>query len=349
MYTRVRYPLIDMVRWTYGDAVIFVANSIIPTVMYHICGYTSFRVPWTGLMVLGTAVAFLIGFQNSSAYERIWEARKIWGGIVNATRTWSNYCRDLLDYKGVDDADEKKKQMSVLVRRHIAWLTALRYKMREPREWEVFQQQRANQAWHRQMFIPEKCSSLEDNLRGYLPAEEFQNVMDRSNKAAAILEYQSTHLTRLKDQGRIWDHAHLQFMRMVENLLTLQGQTERIKNFPYPRQYATVGHFLVWTFVLLVPYALVPEFAALGEQLELNATSYRYYVWLAVPFSTIICWTFHTIEKVGKAGENPFEGTANDVPISAISRGLERELLESLGEPDETIPAMFPTPRHTTM
>lgn len=50
-----------------------------------------FKIPWTPIALIGTAVAFVIGFQNNSAYGRIWEARKIWGGIVNTSRTFGMF------------------------------------------------------------------------------------------------------------------------------------------------------------------------------------------------------------------------------------------------------------------
>lgn len=50
--------------------------------------YMPISLPWLPVSVIGTAVAFYIGFKNNSAYDRMWEARKIWGGIVNDSRTW---------------------------------------------------------------------------------------------------------------------------------------------------------------------------------------------------------------------------------------------------------------------
>jgi len=52
----------------------------------------------------------------------------------------------------------------------------------------------------------------------------------------------------------------------------------------------------------------------------------------------MVSWVFHTMERIGRIGENPFEGTANDVPITTMSRGIEIDLREMLDEPSETIP-----------
>lgn len=55
-------------------------------------------------------------------------------------------------------------------------------------------------------------------------------------------------------------------------------------------------------------------------------------MWLTVPFSALIIWVFFLMELIGDFSENPFEGTYNDVPITSISRAIEIDLREMLGE-----------------
>ena len=62
------------------------------------------------------------------------------------------------------------------------------------------------------------------------------------------------------------------------------------------------------------------------------------FVWLSVPFSALVMWVFHTMERIGRVSENPFEGTPNDVPITTISRGIEIDLREMLDEDPAAIP-----------
>ncbi|MNT66655.1 Bestrophin, RFP-TM, chloride channel [compost metagenome] len=57
-------------------------------------------------------------------------------------------------------------------------------------------------------------------------------------------------------------------------------------------------------------------------------------VWLAVPFSVIISWIYTSLEQVGESTENPFEGSANDVPISRLSTMIERDLKQMQGRSD---------------
>ena len=104
----------------------------------------------------------------------------------------------------------------------------------------------------------------------------------------------------------------------------------------------------MWIFVLLLPLALVPQFAEIGaEFIDESPLIGKFFVWLTIPFYVIVAWVFHTMERIGRTGENPFEGTANDVPISAIARGIEIDLRQNLGESLEDIPAQFPVKHHT--
>ena len=70
-------------------------------------------------------------------------------------------------------------------------------------------------------------------------------------------------------------------------------------------------------------------------------------MWFTIPFYVIVAWVFHTMERIGRTGENPFEGTANDVPISMIARGIEIDLRQNLGEANEDIPEQFPVKYNT--
>ena len=119
----------------------------------------------------------------------------------------------------------------------------------------------------------------------------------------------------------------IELQRALAAFIDAQGRCERIKNFPYPRQYATLNLIFIWLFIVLVPLALLSEFQKLGAS----------FIWLTIPVSTLIAWVFHSIEKIGESSENPFEGSANDIPITSLSRTIEIDLREMLRE--EKLPA----------
>ena len=344
MYTKKVYKFIDMAKWTRFETFLFFAVISIFVGLYYFLDLEWLKIPWTPLALVGTAVAFVIGFQNNSAYGRIWEARKIWGGIVNTSRTFGMYVQDMI----TNEYTEKplsdillQQEMKTLTYRHIAWMTALRHAMRMPKDWETAANHKTNKEWNHNP--PELDVSLEEDIKTYISATDFEYVMDKDNKQTALLYLQSHHLRKLKEQGAVWEFSFLELEAIIKELFSLQGQSERIKNFPYPRQFATLNHFFMWVFVLLLPLALVPQFGEIGMQIEETSPLIgKYFVWATIPFYVIVAWIFHTMERIGRTGENPFEGTANDVPISTIARGIEIDLRQNLGETKEEIPAQFP-------
>lgn len=346
MFIKKKYTFRNMMSWTQRELRFFLLYSALITVLYEVLGLTWLQIPWTPLAMIGTAVAFLIGFQSNAAYGRIWEARQIWGGMVNDSRAFgimvldmitNEYCKDDLSE---EELEEHKK---VVIYRHIAWLTALRHAMRTERPWETARLAKSNRKWINLLHIPEFMSSLEDDLESLLSPEEKALVLTKTNKPAAILKLQSGHLRKLKESGHLWEFSFLELESKISALLTHQGKSERIKNFPYPRQFATIGYDFVNLFILILPFGIIPEFARIGlnfiDTYPLIASNF---VWLGIPFNAIICWIFNTMQRIGTAGENPFEGSANDVPISTISRGIEIDLREMMGEPKEMIPEPVP-------
>jgi putative membrane protein len=260
----------------------------------------------------------------------MWEARKSWGAIVNASRAWGMMINDYVtnDHAtiGLSEGELQFEKMR-FINRHFAWLTALRFQLREPRAWEAIYKKH-NQEYKNKWFrVSEQNEKLENALKKYLTDEELRLVLSKTNKAAQVLSLQSSALRELRTKGLIDDFRHMEMEKMIVEFLNQQGACERIKNFPYPRQYATLNMYFIKIFVILVPLGMLKEFNSLGENM----------VWLAIPFSALSTWIFTTMEKIGESTESPFEGSANDVPISAMSRAIEIDLREMFNDRD--IPA----------
>jgi putative membrane protein len=342
MYTRKKYPLTAMIIWTRWEILKFVIISSVVTILFEIIDLKWMQLPWTPIALIGTAVAFLIGFQSNAAYGRSWEARKIWGAIVNSSRTFTMMIKDMITNEhstaSLSESELYDHKLTV-VNRHVAWMTALRYAMRSPKSWEVFLEQRTNREWYEKMSIPERDGRLEDELKPLLSDEEYNLVLSKTNKAAQILSLQSAHIRKLKEEGLIWEFSFLELEHILKDLFDHQGKSERIKNFPYPRQFATLGYDFVKTFIVLLPFGVIPEFSRIGSGLvETYPLIGNYFVWMAIPFTVIVSWVFSTMQRIGTVGENPFEGSANDVPISTIARGIEIDIREMLDQPKESIP-----------
>jgi len=349
MYIKKTYSTYQMAVWTRFETLLFLIIIVLWVAAYYFFDLAWLKIPWTPLALIGTAVAFVIGFQNNAAYGRIWEARKIWGGIVNTSRTFGVFVQDMVNNQYADTPmkeEELQTEIKALTYRHIAWMVALRHAMRESKTWETTTSHKTNKEWgHRP---PEKDATLEADIKPYISESDYNYTMGKSNKQTALLYLQSHHLNQLKEKGVVWEFSFLELEGVIQELFTLQGQSERIKNFPYPRQFATLNHFFMWIFVLLLPLAMVPQFAELGsEMLQDSPLMGKLFIWLSIPFYVIVAWIFHTMERIGRTGENPFEGTANDVPISTIARGIEIDLRQNLGEEKDSIPEQFPIKYNT--
>jgi ion channel-forming bestrophin family protein len=322
MHTGKSYKLLEFIDWTRRDVYLLTVLGIVPVLAYEVGGQKWLGIPWTVVALLGTTTAFIVGFKNLQTYNRAWEARQIWGDILSASRAWGIMSRDFFDNPG---------RSRELVYRHLAWLTALRYQMRAARPWESASKPH-NLEYQQFYSIPERDTSLEDELAKYLPREELHQVLAAGNKATQILARQSTAIRELFTKQDIVVLQFVDMQRSIKDLLLQQGRSERIKDFPYPRQFATINAIFVKLFCVLLPFGLLREFDRLNENVA--GVMQGYMIWLVIPFSMLISWVYTSLERVGESTENPFEGSANDVPITQICRTAEVDLRELLGETD---------------
>lgn len=282
------------------------------------------RIPFLPLSTIGIAVAFYIGFKNNASYDRFWEARKIWGGIVNYSRTWGNQVRSFVTNHHAQEKlspEELKEIHRVLIYRHIAWLYALKLQLRKP---NPNRQKKLKKMTKLTIDSPE-AKHWKEEVAPFLDNGECEMVIQFQNTATQIVRKQGSHMRELvEEHGLIDDFRHMEMMRVQEEFYNLQGKSERIKNTPFPRQYAFFSKVFTWIFILLLPFGMVGEFAASGHDL----------IWLTVPFCVLISWIFITMELVGDNSEDPFENFVNDVPLNALCRTIEIDLREMLGETD---------------
>ncbi len=272
---------------------LFILISILATVQHKlswILNLEPLELPVVPVSILGGGLAIFLGFRNNSAYDRWWEARKIWGGIVNASRTFGTL---IISFSSPNFSNSTVNEKDVhtwrkdLIHRHLAWLYALKMHLRKMNYWE--------------------------HLEKYLSAKEIEEVRKYHNKPTQLLHHQSLKLQVGYDKRIIEDFRHMELANVIKELLRLQGMTERIKGtiFPYYYNYFTI--VFLWLFIICLPLALVPEMS-----------------WGAIPMSVAISFVFTILEKAGATTEDPFEGRASDTPISTITRNIEIDLLEML-------------------
>lgn len=248
-------------------------------------------IPMVPISILGGALAIFLGFRNNSAYDRWWEARKIWGGIVNYSRTFSvqvlSFASPFHSQEKVSDGRVKEWQTQ-MIHRHIAWLHGLKMHLRKEENWE--------------------------SLEKHLGKEEMDQLMTLSNKPSQLIRMQSEQLQAAYEEGIIEDFRHMEMARIQEEFYNLQGKCERIKNTVFPYYYNFFTRLFLWIFIVCLPFGLVEECG-----------------WWTIPLSIAISFIFYILDKAGNITEEPFEGRAADTPMSTIIRAIEIDLLEMLG------------------
>jgi putative membrane protein len=325
MYIRSRYRLIHFLPWTRHKIYKMLLISIIPTLAFYFLGWTWLAIPWVPVALLGTATAFISGFNNTQTYNRMWEARQIYGAIINNSRALGIMVKDFI--RTGEKGQEKLLHRQIFYR-HFAWLTALRFQLRESKPWENVMSKSYNREYLQYYKVPEWESRLDEELKLYLSEEERQFILSKKNRAVQIIAVQTDQLRQLNEQGVISDYNYLAVQNQFKELYDQQGKCERIKNFLYPRQYATINIFFTNAFVMLLPFGFLNEFSKIGMN----------YIWFTIPFSVLTGWVFLVLQQIGESTENPFEGNANDVSITQMSRNIEIDMRDMLGEKDLPAP-----------
>lgn len=211
-----------------------------------------------------------------------------------------------------------------LIYRHIAWLYRLKRQLRVRKPWE--HDARFNNRYREYIDGLFPTEDPETELKNFLADEEVQQILNMKNGCTQLLHKQTEELRELKHKGLIDDFRHMELQNMITEFYTLQGKCERIKNFPLPRQYASLSIYFVYIFIFLMPLGLLSAFS--------DANLPDYMIWGVIPFTTLIGWVFWMMEGVGDYAENPFENLAFDTPMSSLTRTIEIDLREMLGESD---------------
>ena len=320
-----------MVAWSWHHVTWLILVMSFAAWLYDI-GFFAVHIPWVATSVIGTAVAFYVGFKNNQAYDRMWEARKIWGGIVNDSRTWGMmvdaYVSDQFSKVSISK-DEIYLIKQRLIYNHIGWLYAHRSQLLVPTSWEHVSQggpigktAKRYQKFFGVGLVDDEVSQTE--LKRFLPASEFDRLIHYKNTATQIINEQSRELAKLREQNLIDDFRHMEMTNVLKSFYTLQGKNERIKKFPLPRQYANISRYFVGIFIMLLPFSLIPEMQDISS----------WGVYFGGLITALVGYVYIMMEIVGDYSENPFQGMANDIPMLSLCRVIEIDLREMLEETD---------------
>mgnify|MGYP001059533890 CR=1 FL=1 len=226
-----------LLEWSWQHILMLLLSSSVVAALYYF-EIITIKIPWLPISVIGTAVAFFVGFKNNQAYDRMWEARKIWGGIVNNSRTWGmqvdGYISNIFNNKV--EIKELKEIKQRLIYRHIAWLYTHRLQLLVPTSWEYASQKgrTARVAKHFQDnfgigLVADEASKIK--LSDFIVKKELTEPDKAKNKATQIINAQSRELTQLRAKHIIEDFRHIELMETLGQFYELQGKNERIKKF----------------------------------------------------------------------------------------------------------------------
>jgi ion channel-forming bestrophin family protein len=246
------------------------------------------NIPTSLPALMGTAIAFFIGFNNNQAYGRWWEARIIWGGLVNDSRSWA---RSLIAYCSnptIANSEKTADPARAMILRHLGFLCALKSGLR---------------------------NSDDNEYKKYSTSEEIIQIEKSRNKANKILDMQANALEKLNRENSIDKFQFLILTDLIKGFCDGMGKSERIKNTVFPTTYIYFTRLFIWVFVILLTMSISDVVGS----------------W-AVFFGWVIGFIFHITHINGLSLMNPFEDDPAGVPISSITRSIEINLLEALGE-----------------
>lgn len=257
-------------------------------------GLPQLTLPPASATVLGTALAILLAVRVNTAHQRWWEGSACWAQILGASRNLVRVAVTVTDAKGGDPAEAAVFQRD-LARRQSAYVTALRLQLRGQLD------------AHR--------SELAAHLDG---ADAALAVAD--NPATLLLARQSARIFAAFGEGLLVGLDNFQMEVALATISTQQALAERLAMQPTPRTYDVFSRYLVHLYVVVFPFAVVGTLT--GD------------AWLVVPATLVVAFAFRMIERIGAVVETPFAGTPHDVPLTALSTIVERDLGELVGAGD---------------
>lgn len=248
------------------------------------------EMPLTIPAFMGTAISVLLSFKLSQSYDRWWEARKIWGSIVNDSRTLVIQLNSFVK-SGNEEA------IKVIGYRQIAW-----------------------------------CYSFSRALRGQDPLHEMDHLLGdeemrelrlHKNPSLAMLQMHARDLKKLREADQLTMFSHVQIDETLVRLCDSQGRAERIKLTVFPVTYRLFLHYIIYVFLITLSVSLM---------------GVAWY--FEIPLLLIIASAFFLLEKSATHMQDPFENRPTDISVTTISRNIEINLRQLMGE--STVPEPYP-------
>lgn len=232
MLLRNNIPLTYIFGKIKKELLLVIAYSVGIVVLYQNFHVTRISIPVAVPALLGTIISLLLAFRSNQAYDRWWEARTLWGAMVNDSRSISRQILSFVEnpYQLAEIETFKEK----FIKRQIAWCYALSQALRG--------------------FNPRK------GLEEFLSAEEIAFIKKRKNVTASLLELHGMDLKRALNEGWINKYQQIEIDKTVSGLCNHMGGCERIKNTVFPVTYSKYISMSIHLFIVLLPFGLIEYF-----------------------------------------------------------------------------------------
>ena len=286
MYIDKKLGIINLLTYSWRTQLIILLVVSLTSICY--LGFLHEYVRLSGVLitVLGTAISFFIGFINSQAYGRWWEARKIWGAIVNDSRSFCRMVMTFIDKK--EDDVNIKLFKKLMIHRHLAFIILLRDRLRDQNTGEESK---------------------------YLSSDDQSKLKGQSHKSNAILTLHGKDLNNAEEIKYLDVFRMTQINQMLNRFSDSMGQSERIKLTIFPIYYSTLIKVSIWIYMIIF---------------SMQMSSVVGY-W-SILFSYLVGNVFILTYQAGQSLMNPFELKPSGTPIATITRAIEINLLEQIGE-----------------
>ncbi len=286
----------------YGQSTLVVFGvSVAVSFSVEVLGWRFLGLPIEPFALVGTGLSILLVFRNNEAYARYWEARTLWGQVMASVRS---FCRLSLTLSrphasqtGPHDDNQIPPELEQLRRewvyRSLGFLNALRTSLRG-----------------------ESATDFDiDAVAPFLAPEELETLRSQKNGPCAILHTQGE---RLADAWRA-DYLHPVHLKLLDEHLTAMtltyGGCEKIARTPIPPAYGFMSRRIVWGFVVLLPFAMI-------EEME----------WKTVLLAPLTAFLFGALQRFGEEVQHPFEAKDDGLALDTMTRQLEIEMRQRLGE-----------------
>lgn len=154
-----------------------------------------------------------------------------------------------------------------------------------------------------------------EDLAAYIDSEELERLRQLQNPPNAILRMMGAKLGDCRHKNLMTDFLVQNLDDRITSIAGVQAACERIKNTPLPFAYMLLVQRTAYLYCLMLPFFLVTS-----QEL------------LTPLFCAVVTYTFFGLDALSQELEDPFGGTENDLPLDSLSKSIEIDLLETLGE-----------------